>query len=177
LRIAILPFGLVNEAVLEEIRRTLSEIFPHTEIFVLKDMLHLPDEAYNPKRGQYHSSRVLSLIQSYPMKLGVDRILGITEADLYVPRLNFVFGEASPYGTAIISLFRLRPEFYGESSNRELFFERASKEAIHEIGHTLGLGHCRDPRCVMFFSNSIFDTDRKMLSFCRNCKSKISKTT
>ncbi|MFB0523552.1 MAG: archaemetzincin family Zn-dependent metalloprotease [Candidatus Bathyarchaeia archaeon] len=177
MRIAILQFGLVNEAVLEEIRRSLSEIFPHREAFVLRDVLPLPDEAYNPIRGQYHSSKVLSLIQSYPMKLDVDRILGITEVDLYVPRLNFVFGEASPYGTAIISLFRLRPEFYGEPFNHELFFERASKEAIHEIGHTLGIGHCRDPRCVMFFSNSIFDTDRKMLRFCRHCKAKISNTT
>jgi len=177
LRLALLPFGLVDVAVLEEIRRSLSEAFPDTEVFVLRDMLPLPDEAYNLKRGQYHSSKVLSLIQSYPMKLGVDRVLGITEADLYVPRLNFVFGEASPFGTAIISLFRLRPEFYGEPSKRELFFERASKEAIHEIGHTLGLGHCQDPRCVMFFSNSIFDTDRKMLRFCRHCEAKISKTT
>lgn len=103
-----------------------------------------------------------------------DRVLGVTEVDLYVPGLNFVFGEAQPpHGPAVISLFRLRPEFYGEPPNEELYLGRASKEAVHEVGHTLNLGHCRDPGCVMFFSNSILDTDRKNLGFCRRCRERI----
>jgi archaemetzincin len=174
MRIAVLPIGPVDGVMLEAVRRSLSEAFPDTEAVVLGDVLALPDEAYNPQRDQYHSSMVLSFIRAYARKVDVHRILGMTEADLYVPGLNFVFGEAQRLkGPAIISLFRLMPEFYGEPPNMELYLERSSKEAVHEIGHTLGLGHCRDPKCVMFFSNSILDTDRKDRVFCEDCYLKV----
>jgi archaemetzincin len=112
----------------------------------------------------------LARIQDYVEKSVADKVLGVTEVDLYVPRLNFVFGEAQcPGRTAVISLFRLKPEFYGQHPNRNLFVERSVKEAVHEVGHTLGLGHCHNPACIMFFSNSILDTDRKKLAFCERC--------
>lgn len=173
MRIAILSVGPVNVEVQKRLGRSLSGAFPDTEAVLLRDALTLPLEAHDPRRGQYQASKVLSRIQAYPRTLGVDRVLGVTDVDLYVPGLNFVFGVAGPHGAAIISLFRLRPEFYGEPSNQELFLERAAKEAVHEIGHTLSLGHCENPECVMFFSNSILDTDRKMLGFCGQCKAKI----
>ncbi len=83
--------------------------------------------------------------------------------DLTVPGLNFVFGLADPArGAAVISLARLYPEFYGQPRDPRRFKERAVKEAVHELGHLLGLGHCPDPACVMSFSNSLADTDRRV---------------
>jgi archaemetzincin len=91
-----------------------------------------------------------------------EKILGVVDIDLYAPGLNFVFGEADMNsGVAIISLCRLRPEHYGLPPDESLFLERVIKEAIHELGHTYGLGHCHNSRCVVYFSNSLPDTDRK----------------
>lgn len=173
LRIAIIRVGHVEGGILEKIQFSLSEVFPETNAFVVGGIMPLRDDAYNPRRGQYHSSRILSCIRAGHQPAHGDRVLGVTEADLYVPSLNFVFGEAGRDGSAIISLFRLRPEFYGEPKDVGLFLERASKEAVHELGHTLGLGHCTDPGCVMFFSNSIIDTDRKNRTFCKACHPRV----
>jgi archaemetzincin len=84
--------------------------------------------------------------------------------------LNYVFGEAyAPGRVALISLWRLKPEFYGENAGSAVFMLRMLKEAVHELGHTLGLQHCPRGLCVMHFSNSIFDTDRKQSLFCGQC--------
>jgi archaemetzincin len=104
-------------------------------------------------------------------------LLGIIDEDIFIPELNFVFGVADMIGdAAIISLSRLRQEFYGLSPDRDLFLTRAAKEAIHEIGHTCGLVHCTDPLCIMYFSNSLVDTDKKGPDFCPYCKKRLLRT-
>jgi archaemetzincin len=103
-------------------------------------------------------------------------ILGVTGVDLIAAGLNFVFGLADPQSrAAIISLARLYPEFYGQPRNPGRFKARAVTEAVHELGHLLGLGHCIDPACAMSFSNSLADTDRKGPGFCRPCREKLGK--
>ncbi len=102
------------------------------------------------------------------------RVLGVTRVDLYTPDLNFVFGQAQLNGKfAVISIARLEPVFWGERPNSDLFRERILKEAVHELGHNYGLGHCPDRKCVMHFSNSIADTDIKGEGFCDKCARKI----
>jgi archaemetzincin len=135
----------------------------------------LPPVAYDPRRRQYRAEAFLPLLTPYrPGDNGL--VLGVTLVDLFVPELNFVFGLAdSRQKCAIISLARLQPEFYGLPGNPQLFKERALKEALHELGHLSGLGHCPHPACVMFFSNSLADTDRKGPGFCPECRSILEK--
>jgi len=102
------------------------------------------------------------------------KLLVLCNFDAYSNGLNFVFGQAHMNGkVAAVYLPRLRQEFYGLEENENLFLQRVLKEAVHEIGHAFGLGHCPISRCVMHFSNSISDTDAKAKDFCQACRIKI----
>jgi len=104
-----------------------------------------------------------------------EKTLGVVDLDLYTPGLNFIFGQASMGGkVALIALPRLRQEFYRLPKDKKLYYSRAIKEAVHELGHTFGLGHCKKRECVMHFSNSLADTDYKGKEFCDDCLNKLS---
>ena len=176
--IAIFPLSDVDNQLLQEIRQGLFKALKRNDLdYIILEKTNPPlESAYNPVRRQYHATKILAWIERVAQELGVFRILGIVDVDLYVPYLNFVFGEARcPGRSALISLYRLRPEVYGQPPNQSIFYERAVKEAVHEIGHTFGLGHCDSFRCVMFFSNSIYDTDNKPPLFCSRCQIKLDK--
>ncbi|MBI2472521.1 MAG: archaemetzincin family Zn-dependent metalloprotease [Planctomycetes bacterium] len=166
----IIPFGQIQREILDFLRIELAQMFS-LDVKIAKTE-PTPQYAFDTKRRQYHSTKILEGLKNIPMM--DTRILGIIDLDLYVPELNFVFGEADvAHGVCIISLARLRQEFYGLPKNANLFLERALKEAVHELGHTFGIGHCKDPRCIMHFSNSLQDTDIKGPDFCPRCKLKL----
>jgi len=179
MEIGIVRFGQIDSDVITEIQESLDTIFAGTKTTLIAETLPLPEEAYAKTRKQYRSGMILGAIRDFAEKYdSFDRILGIVDVDLFVPRLNFVFGEAEyPGKVAVISLWRLRPEFYGKVSDGQVLVERGTKEAVHELGHTLGLKHCDNPFCVMYFSNSIFETDRKQSLFCNKCYVKTMANT
>jgi archaemetzincin len=158
--IAVAPVGEVPPEAVSLLLPTLRETFG-AEI-VIAPAVPLPSRAYDRGRRQHLSTALLdSLAQA--RRPGWDRLLGVADVDLFVPELNFVFGEGDPTrGVAVFSLQRLR----AEASGRELLARRAATEAIHELGHSYGLGHCGDAHCVMWFSNSLAETDRKGTRFC-----------
>lgn len=130
--------------------------------------------AFDSFRGQTYSTAVLARLAEAPIGDG-DIMLGVCEADLYVPVLTFVFGEAQyPGRAAIISAARLHEEFYGLPPDPVKLNERLLKEAIHEIGHTRGLGHCDDWNCVMVSSHRVERLDLKSAQFCSRCRKKLS---
>ena len=100
--------------------------------------------------------------------------LAVTDFDLYKTSHQFIFGDASEeHRVAIVSLHRLRSDFYGERADANLLFQRTLKEAVHDLGHALGLKHCFNARCAMYFSNSIYDTDNKLSHFCDTCEKRV----
>jgi archaemetzincin len=168
-KITLKPLGNIADEIMEELKGRVGGIF-HCPVEIKAGFGDLA-QAYNPERKQYFSSKLLASLEKSE---GEDRVVGIVDVDLYVPRLNFVFGEADIVsGKAIVSLRRLRQEYYGSAPDEALFLERATKEIVHELGHTFGLGHCPNNKCVMHFSNSLADTDLKEAYFCHRCRPKI----
>lgn len=165
IELKIIPLGDIEEIVLNEICSALKEKFK-ARVRVTPSVA-LPEEAHNKLRDQYLAVKIIEyLANNYE-----GRILGVTNKDLYAMGLNFVFGQAQLNGrVAVISLYRLDPGFYRKKGDYTLLIKRARKEAVHEIGHTLGLTHCANTSCVMCFSNTIFDVDEKSEDFCELCK-------
>jgi archaemetzincin len=164
--IVLMAVGEMDRYVMDWLKDDLSGIFDK-QVLIGKGMSE-PDFSYDKKRNQYSSTSILNTILEQKEFARYEKVLGIVDHDLYVPRLNFVFGEAGTKA-AIISLTRLRQSFYKLPEDQELFRKRVLTEAVHELGHTFGLGHCENPRCVMFFSNSLMDTDGKGFEFCLRC--------
>jgi archaemetzincin len=171
MKIALKPLGGVEGGVMEELGKRVGLVFGCP--VELKPGLEDLSAAYRQSRKQYLAPRLLEALVA-PGRKGDERVVGIAEVDLYAPGLNFVFGEADIVNkTAVVSLCRLRQEYYGSPPDEELFMERAVKEIVHEVGHTFSLGHCPDPKCVMHFSNCLADTDYKQAGFCGKCRPKI----
>ena len=100
-----------------------------------------------------------------------EKILAITDKDLFTEDLEYIFGQAETSGEiCLISTYRLDPKFYNDKSNKDLFYNRILKEAAHELGHTFSLKHCQNKKCVMHFSDDIKDTDIKSSKFCEECR-------
>lgn len=169
--IVLTAIGKVDLATLEILKNGLSKTFKE-DVFISKEMPD-PDYAYNKKRRQYLATDILDTLIKETDLTKQGKVLGIVDRDLYVPDLNFVFGLAHAK-VAVISLTRLRQGFYGLPQNEGLFNQRVLIEAVHELGHTRGLGHCNNPHCVMFFSNSLTDTDKKGSNFCEKCRGKLA---
>lgn len=127
------------------------------------------DFALDADRNQYASIAILEMLVGRRPEDAL-ALLAVTERDLYIPVLTFVFGQAQLGGhAAVISLARLRQDFYGLKPNREAFLQRAIKEAFHETGHTFGLVHCADRSCVMSLSTGVRQIDGKNAAFCVSC--------
>ncbi|MGA2935166.1 MAG: archaemetzincin [Methanomicrobiales archaeon] len=165
LQIALIPVGEVDQALLSMLEEDLPGIFTaEVEVYPL---MPLCPERFVKDRGQYLADGLLDGFSSI-VPLAGTLLLGITEADLFSPGMNFIFGIANR-GRALISSYRLRPEFFGQDPNPGVFRRRILTEAVHELGHAIGLAHCEYPGCVMYFSNWIGDTDRKGPGFCFRC--------
>jgi archaemetzincin len=172
--ILVVPFPAVPVEAIERLGDMLEDVF-HRPIEPAAPVADI-DFAFDPARDQY-SSRALLADLLKRRRSGVERILGVTSLDLFIPILTFVFGEAQLDGTAaVVSTCRLENGFYGLPDDGEVLQERLEKEAIHELGHTWGLVHCQDTRCVMRSSTYVEEIDLKLGTFCFTCTQGLGRT-
>ena len=171
-RLWIVPGGQAERELAPRLAARMGSTFP---LLPRPASLLLPvEESFDPERGQYRSTKLLEMLVGSGLTEPGDRILGLVDVDLYVPILTFVFGEAHLGGpAAVFSITRLRQSFYGLPEDTGLLEERALKEALHEVGHTFGLTHCRSASCVMRASTNAGDVDLKPPAFCPPCAREI----
>ncbi len=166
--IVLVPFTPLQP---ENIRRWTPLLTRHVPLaernWAVTDPILAPEPAYTIRRRQWHAPWLIDIVSRPPFSAGEFRI-GIHPGDLYIPGFNFVFGLAEPSRrTAVIGLSRLR------SPDPAITQHRIITEILHELGHLLGLQHCREPRCTMYFSNTVEDTDRKGPGFCQRCRHRL----
>ena len=137
----------------------------------------VPPDSFEARRNQYYSTKILkAMLGDVPPD--TLKLLGVTDMDLCIPILTYVFGEAQVGGAAaVVSLARLRQEHYGLPPDRPMLHERLRKECLHELGHTFGLFHCPSRDCVMHLSNTVLDVDIRGRDFCTGCQTVVASKT
>ncbi len=165
--VRIVPINKINSAFLARLALCLEERFLYS--VSVEGSLAVPRTAVNSARQQMFLSTLTSkVVRAASSNSGL--LLAITDFDLYKTSHRFLFGDADEQQrVAVVSLHRLRSEYYGEDADENQLFQRTLKECVHELGHALGMKHCYNARCAMYFSNSIFETDNKMSHFCETC--------
>lgn len=167
----ILPIGRVYTFWLRYLRYELLDYFSSVTI---SEPLDMPLELNS--RGQVLADRLLDNLWGYPTE--ADKVLAVLNKDMTVRGVNYIFGLASLGGrVAVISPVRLRESFYNRKCKYSTFLDRLVKEALHELGHTFGLSHCRNKECNMKFSSTVEEIDTKSVYFCDSCLDRMRRLT
>jgi archaemetzincin len=166
LKVRLVSLGNVDRALVESARQAVVRAY-RVPCSVAPGVID-PGFAFHPERGQYHSTTIIERLAGADTE---ETVVGLTQVDLFIPILTYVFGEAQMGGrSAVVSFHRFTQEFYGLPSEPALVGDRLSKTVVHEIGHTLGLTHCDDYDCVMAASHAVEWLDLKGSSLCEDCR-------
>jgi archaemetzincin len=166
--LVISPIGTLGSDadLLDRLGKELRESFGYPT--TVRSLLDEKDLWLDPVRKQYHSTPILDTLAMISPPEAV-KVLALTTVDLFIPILTHVYGEAQLGGKAcILSTYRFTQDL-ALVARTETFHGRLVKEAVHEVGHTFNLRHCRDSGCVMHYCRSVREVDRKSNQFCRYC--------
>ncbi|MBW2091663.1 MAG: archaemetzincin family Zn-dependent metalloprotease, partial [Deltaproteobacteria bacterium] len=163
--IGLRPYGQIDLDILEVLVKELRQLFPFP-VSIL-EACGPPDFAYDSSRQQYLAKAILNdLVKNAPR--GCKRIVGLTDVDLFIPILTYVYGEAMlPGRAAVISTYHLAGKHSDSPVPFDTLADRVVKEVVHELGHTFNLVHCDDKNCVMSFAHQLEHVDQKSVRFCR----------
>lgn len=156
----------IDNTVLLEVKDHIKKIY-NLEIEVIffeQDLTY----AYNSKRNQYLAEDIIQEVGKIKSQ-EYEKWLLIVDVDLYTRDSDFVCGLACPNtGISIISVNRLKQQFYSLEENERIFSTRLKKVATHEIGHLFNLDEfCHTKKCVIQCS---YPLDIRDSYLCESCK-------
>jgi archaemetzincin len=173
-KIVVVPLGEVDFMMVNKLASAVGPMF-NRSVDILKGM-KMPKESYNVVRNQYYAQVILSKIERTKAN-SREKVIAVCEEDLYLPDESFILGWSDHLsGTAVVSMYRLRQEFYGLPEDEAKVYPRLYKEAIHQLAHLFNLTECRNPRCVNYFSQIMMDIDNKTERFCDICRRQLTGT-
>ena len=171
-KIVVVPLGEVDYMLVNRLASAIGPVF-NRSVDILKGM-KIPTEAYHPARNQYYAQVVLAKLERTKAN-SREKVIAVCEEDLYVPDETFVMGWGDGLsGTAVVSLYHIRQEFYGLPEDERKVYPRLFKEAVHHLSHLFDLTECRNPKCVNYFSREMLDIDSKSEKFCDVCRRQLT---
>src|SRR5581483_6453218 len=129
--ISIVPINQIDADFMTRLGLCLEERF--LSPFIVRSALQVPKKVLNGVRGQLFTGALATHVSNaYPP--GDGYVLAITDYDLYKISTRYVFGEGDPAThLALVSRHRLAPEFYGESADENVLFQRTLKETVRAL--------------------------------------------
>jgi len=136
-------------------------------------------EKYIEKKTKIDAPKILRILKEmeneekkekkYKGKKGViSRSLILTDKNI-VYKGKPVLGLSEENGNSIVSTYMLQE---GDENLNEW---DALKVMLHELGHGIGLKHCKTNGCLMTKIDTKKDLDSQRLEFCNDCKKEIRR--
>lgn len=182
IKVSLLPLGNVSAQYLDSVSTAIKNEY-HFDVSVLAE-IKIPEKFFvNIKSSRYRADSLIKYLRRIKPDT-VDYIMGITEQDISVtnrgengniknPESKFADWGVFGFGyvgnsSSIISSFRIK------NADEKIFFSRFQKIVLHELGHNLGLPHCKNKMCVMCdAAETIRTIDRVNKALCDDCIAKI----
>jgi len=180
--IAIQPIAFNDPSRLVFVQHEISAFY-HCPVYILKET-QMPSSFLNLTKGERYSADSILRWLSYRRSDSVAILLGLTGKDIYIADKD-AFGRVrrpaskyavwgilglgyTPGNACVISDARFK------STDNSRYDHRLRTVVIHEIGHNLGLPHCKTPHCIMNDANEHISTvDSSGTDLCGSCRKKI----
>lgn len=169
--ILIQPLGSFNDSLAIALKTEIENTLPVRAN--LMKAIKLPANAWFAPRHRYWADSILKVLKPlYNVKNSYT--LGITESDISTQKglePNWaVMGLALQPGTCcIVSTYRL----YKYPQTQKQLLDKLVKVCLHELGHNVGLAHCKNTYCLMTDAKGrdILDNEN---NFCKLCRKKLA---
>lgn len=167
-KIVVVPLGEVDFMLVNRLASNIGQVF-NRSVDILKGM-KVPDEAFNVIRNQHYASIILQKLERVKVN-SKEQIVAVCEEDIYLPDEPYVLAHFDVVsGTAVISLNKIRQEFYGLPEDETKVYDRLFKLAVQQVAYMSEIPGCRNPVCINYYSVNMMDIDNRGSKLCDICR-------